>query len=166
MTDAGWVLVAIAVAALAFFVRRKVLRRFGKHRVARLTGELIGWNGYFLALAIGMIQTNGGWHVSRNNLETQSTWAAEWPSSFILASILALGSYAYLEHTGRHWLGDDRVDPFPPSYVTSILEAEAKSTREQCRQMARRLWRTSRRTHRALPAPLADFVNRYLDPTA
>ena len=165
MIDAIWILVAAAAAAMAFFLRHRLLRRFGRYRPARLVGELVGWNGYFLALTIGMVQTNGGWHAGRGStVETRSTWS-EAPWFFALATLLAIFSYAYREHHGRHPLiGDeDQLVPFPPTYVAEVLAGEGSSTREQCRRMAKRLRKQSRRTGRPLPEPLADFVSRYLD---
>jgi hypothetical protein len=165
MNDGLWLLVAATTAGIAFFLRQRLLRRFGKSRGARLIGELVGWNGYFLALTIGMVQTNGAWHAERGaGVETQSSWATA-PWLFALATLLAFLSYAYREHYGRHpMLGHENRDLlFPAAYVAEILASEDRSTREQCRRMAKQLRKDSRRSGQRLPEPLASFVSRHLD---
>lgn len=91
MRNVTWLLFAIAVGICGFFARSWVFRRFGVDGLGLLAGEVVGWTGYFLALAIAVVRAEGGWHAP----------GLSGALYFTLGSVFLVGSVTYLKALAR-----------------------------------------------------------------
>jgi hypothetical protein len=91
MRDFVWLLAAIVIGICGFAVRERMFHRFGKSELGLLAGEVFGWTGYFLALAILVLRAEERWHAP----------GSSGALFFTFGSVVAVGTVSYLTALAR-----------------------------------------------------------------